>query len=461
MTEMSTKKYLSSLLVCSLVVVAAPALAASTEPVTDPPPQIRKVEPVGHWAYSRLTAAHDAMGAERLDEALAELEELRANENLNSHERAMMWQTFGYLHGTAGRQDEAIRSFRACLEADGLPATAHLSVLTNLAQLQLMEGEYDAAIASFNRWFEQAPKLGAEPTPERAANLRYMLALAYAQAGRHSEALPHILASLENTPNPNEGRLQLLSAIYFRLESYPELVPVLRKLTTHFPKKAYWMQLSAIYAELDRLGEALAVQETVFEQGMFDQQREYLTLARLLLHHGVPFEAAQVIEKGIGKGQVGDDPEVWDTLASSYLQAREYDRAVRPLEQSAKRAKDGEAYLRLGEVYLTRQKWSEAGDALVRGIGKGGLRNTARAHLLLGIARVNTKHLDDAESAFAAAARSKDLEGAARQWLQHVERERMQVAEENRRAAAETAPKNTSGAQADAGDASLSDSLDG
>ena len=54
---------------------------------------------------------------------------------------------------------------------------------------------------------------------------------------------------------------------------------------------------------------------------------------------------------------------------------------------------------------------------------KGNLKDTANAHLLLGIAQYNQKQYDTAKRSFQLAMRSEKLADTAQSWMEHVDRE--------------------------------------
>lgn len=407
-----------------------------------------RIEPIGHWAYSRLNRSHEALSNELYDEALAELVDLERNKHLNAHERASMWQTYGYLYSAQGEQEKAVEAFEKCLAENALPPRSQLGTRKNIAQIYLMLGEHEKAIANFEAWFKGT----AEPGPDAY----YMLALSYAHSGDQEAALPYAEKAVELSERPHEGRLQLLTAIYFRQERLEDLIPLLQQLVTHFPKKAYWMQLSGVYSQLERYEEALAVQESAYEQGLISEHREYLTLARLFLHNDVPYEAAEVLEKGIQQSVVESTEESWDLLASSYLQAREYEKALRPLARAAELAADGGAYARLGEVYLGRERLAQARTAFQDALRKGRLDDAGRVHLLLGIASAAESRYDEAAQAFELAGKFDEYADSAAQWLDHIKRERALAGE----ATASSKPKEQSAEQVPT-ESSVDDRLDG
>jgi tetratricopeptide (TPR) repeat protein len=116
-------------------------------------------------------------------------------------------------------------------------------------------------------------------------------------------------------------------------------------------------------------------------------------------------------------------------LANSLLSARETERALEPLEKAAELAGDGNAYIRLSQVYMQAERWDDANDAIRRAFEKGELKNPAYAHLLEGIAAFQRKRLQSARRAFTLALGDEATREIAKTWIQFVERE--EAAQEN------------------------------
>ncbi len=428
----STARLLKYGLVVIAFALVAPSAAYSAG-ATKPPPKLKEkpAEPLGQWAYSRLTRAMEHLQEEDYEAAYSELADLRrAGSRLNAHEEAMMWQTYGFAQSSQGDADKAIESFETCLALQGLPGQAQLATRKNLAQLYLMNSNYPKAIENLEIWFAEVEEPGA--------NEYYLLAIAYAHSGKQDVARGYAERAVQLSHAPNEARLQLLSAIYFRDERYEDLVPLLRELATHFPKKIYWMQLAGIYIELGRYEDALGVQEATYEQSMLSTHQEYITLARLLANNDVPYEAATVLEKGMADGVVEPTEEAWDLIGTAYLQAREYEQASVALEKAASLSADGAAYARLGQVYLGDERFEDARRVLTAAMKKGGLEDLGRSHMLLGIAQAGLSRFDEAKQSFTSALDYPDHAAAARQWISHVDQQAALAEAEAQLAAAET-----------------------
>ena len=208
----STARLLKYGLVVIAFALAAPSAAYSAG-ATKPPPKLKEkpAEPLGQWAYSRLTRAMEHLQEEDYEAAYSELADLRrAGSRLNAHEEAMMWQTYGFAQSSQGDADKAIESFETCLALQGLPGQAQLATRKNLAQLYLMNSNYPKAIENLEIWFAEVEEPGA--------NEYYLLAIAYAHSGKQDVARGYAERAVQLSHAPNEARLQLLSAIYFRDE---------------------------------------------------------------------------------------------------------------------------------------------------------------------------------------------------------------------------------------------------
>lgn len=391
---------------------AVAGLLSTSSLATDAIGRDRVVEPVTPWAFKRIERAHADLRDENFDYVLATLDEMKKNSKLNAHERALMWQTYGYAY--IGQQDyeRAADALSHCLEARGLPEQAELHARYNLAQILVMLERHERAVAEFEEWFRHA----ANPS----STAYYMAAMAYMQNGQRRRAIESVDQAIAAATEPKESWLQLKNAMLVEEKDYAGAEAVLAELIERFPKKAYWMQLAAMYSETKRHERALTTLELVYLQGMFDQESEYVTLAQMYLFNQIPYRAAAVIDDGIAKGVVKESPKSWQLLADSWLHARERERALPPMRRAAELAQDGNIYVRLAQILVEREEWDEAREALNLAMEKGDLRHPGHAQLLLGIASANQQRWGEAERAFAAARDDEKTEKAAEYWLKHL-----------------------------------------
>ena len=366
---------------------------------------------VNRFAYDALTESQEALDAGDIAKARAALDTLREKESrLNDHEKALLYQLYGYLEAGEGRYAEAVGYLETCLAQKALPDAGQLQTLYNLAQLYVATERYEEAVKALSRWLRASK--------ERPPAALYMLAAAYYQQGDREKALTPAILAVRNAEKPKEAWLQMLLSLRVERQEYEKARPVLEQLTKLYPKKVYWMQLAAVYGELGREKESLAALELVYTQGLLDQDDELRRLARLYIYHELPYLGARVMEKGLDDGIIEPDSEAYEILANAWMRAREFDRAISPLTKAASAANDGKLYLRLGQAYAEKEDWSAAAEALMQAVAKGGLDEPGTANLLLGVALFNQEKLDSARPYFARAAEREKTRRDAQAWLQ-------------------------------------------
>jgi len=366
----------------------------------------------------RLLEAQELLQNEQYAEARAVLDSFN-QEKLNPYERAVVNQMTGYSWANEGNFEEAGKSLAKAMEEEALPPGQMLNTRYNLAQIYLMLEQYDNAVEQFQLWFD----LTESPTP----TAYYALASAYYQAAREEEAVEPAEQAVFLAEEPKESWLQLLVALYLDRKRYEDALPLIEQLVTRFPKKTYWVQLAAVFFALERDRESFAAQELAYAQGLLESDRELRRLAQMYLYNDLPYRAALVLEEGLEDGNVEPDQDAYQILGNSWLAAREFEKAVGPLEKAAALGEDGELWLRLGQVHVQREEWTEAVEsvqnALEKGLDKGGPNTPCHAYLLIGIARYNQKRIGAARSAVSRALRCEKTSEMATRWLSFLERE--------------------------------------
>jgi len=405
-------RLLAALLVAGTLLASADAGAADEKKVK---PQTKRVQALSEWAFKRLNAAHDAIAAGKYDEAAAALDEIKESRRLNDHEQALVWQTYGFIYGTQQKYQEATEAFEKCLAKESLPDTAQRNVEFNVAQLYVMLGRYEDAVRVFQNWFAQ--------TEDPSAHAHHVYAIALFQSGDKQQALEHAQAAMAKTKVPKEAWLQIALAVHIDNKQYTEALEVLESLAALYPKKYYWVQLSALYAATDDYQKALSALALAYQQGMLTEERELKHLAQLYLYNKIPNQAALVIEKGMADGHIPKNADTWRFVADAWVAAREREKAQRPLEEAAAQATDGELYLRLAHVQVEREDWTAARKSLTRALEKGHLSDPGNAYLLLGVASASDADWAAARRAFQAAAGHEKTAAAAKQWLREVDAE--------------------------------------
>ncbi len=361
-----------------------------------------------------LAAAAEEVDKDDPEEATRLLLKLRPS-RLNPYERALVYRMLAFVaYGTSDYQ-AAIGYFEKVLGEEILSIRDEARIRFNIAQLYASLQDWPQVIAWVKNWLRYVS------TPDPLGF--YLMGIAYFQLEDFNSAIEYTRKAVESTNDPKEAWLRLLAALYAQTEDLKNATPVLEELVLRYPNKSYWVQLSLIYGARENYRRALAVQQVAYVQGLLTEDKELRRLARSYLYHDLPYPAAKVLEKGLEDGTIETDPESLELLANSWIAAREYNQALAPLEKAAELSEDGNLFVRLGQVHMQREEWSQAAELLGRALDKGGLDDPANATLLLGISYYNDASVGRARSFFQKARGHESTRAEADRWITHIERE--------------------------------------
>jgi hypothetical protein len=406
------------LIVCTANLLAVSAVAeeknTSLEALREERSEKLERYQVRDLTQKRLNTAVDFLELGQYSEARAKLLKMKFT-RLNPYERALAYRFIAYasmgLEDTAG----AAEYFQKAVDQAALPISEEATVRFTIAQIYASTSQWEKVEIALNQWFRyvERPNGGSY----------YLLAISRYRRDMFDEAMTPALKSVEISKKPKESWLQLVAALYLEKEDFDNAIPVLEDLVARFMKKQYWVQLSLIYAAREDYEHALRIQQLAYTQGLLTENEELRRLARTYLYHQLPYPAALVLEQGLAEKQIERDGDVLELLGNSWIAAREYEKSLEPLQQAADLAEDGRLYLRLGQVRVQREDWTEATELIQKAIKKGGLKDTGKAHLLLGISYFSDDQPESARTAFGRASNHESTRSDAITWLDHIDRQ--------------------------------------
>jgi tetratricopeptide (TPR) repeat protein len=361
-----------------------------------------------------LKQAYELMEQDKEQEALARLEGLSLG-RANDYDKAVVLKFMGFAYYGLDRPDDAMAKIKEALDLHALDEAEQTRLEFNLAQLYMQADRNQEARQLLESWLARTTEVNQQQ--------HYTLAVVYHRLEEKDKALEHALLSLEGPETPKEGWLQLAQAIYLERDDYANAARVVERMAALYPKKNHWVQLTALYAQLDRDEEALAVLQIAYHGGLLDQDKELRRLGRACMNQEIPYVAAQIFQKGLEQKTIEADSEAWELLANSLIFAREVPKAIEPMKRAAEAWKNGDLYLRLAYLLVEQEDWEAAADALSKAFAKADLspKRQGSAQLLLGMTRFNLKQIDGAEIAFRRAREFADQRDAADQWLKHLD----------------------------------------
>mgnify|MGYP006088569781 CR=1 FL=1 len=375
---------------------------------------------------------------------------LNKRSELKSYDRSVMWNYWGYVYFSAENYEKAMYAYEQLLLEPEATISLRTASLLTLAQLNLVQENYDKGIALILQWMDEVETVTAQSYS--------LLAMAYYQKedfvrARSSMEEAIRLAEEVELYRPKENWYSLLVACLSELkdqkvisESYSleQQLILLEILVNYYPKKIYFIQLGGIYAQMDREIDYMITLKAAYDKDLLDKEGEYLALAQLLLLNKNPYWAAQVLVAGQNKKitikdeKTGEEeviPVIKDNeknlklLADSWRMAQEIDKAIPVLEKAAKMSKDGDTYVLLGNLYLFEDRMQDSIKAIEAGLKKPKVKSRSQAQLVLGQAYFELENFVEAKKQFRAAARDKNkrIKKTANSWIKYAENEEIRV----------------------------------
>ena len=378
----------------------------------------KKTPALREKVYEVLIEAQELGEAGNVDQALRTLDKLKSKDDLNSYEKANMYNFYAFLYYQKEDYRSAIGAYEQVRAQPDLPEAMQTQAIYSLGQLYFTVENYPKAIELLEEWFRQANNPGPQPY--------VFLSQAYYQQKMYRKALGPLDTAIrvagEQGKTVQENWLLLKRVYHYELKEYDKVAEVLGILLTRFPKREYWNQLSSVYGELGDTERQLAVLELAYMQNYLDRSQDLRNLAQLYLLNGAPYRGAVVLEKAMADGIVETNLESLRLLSQAWSSAREDEKALPVLQRAASLSNDGKLDLRIAYGYLNTDQYDEAAAAVREALRKGGLRDADEARLLLGTALFNADRLNEAREVFRQA-NAGNSSKRARQWLTHIERE--------------------------------------
>ncbi len=393
--------------------VLLPAGTAAAEP------KARQVQALRERVFQALAKAQERLDAEDYSDARRELDRVRDIDNLNSYERGQILYFTGLIEYQQDNLVGAVRAFEQVVALPDLPEGFRTDTMWALVQLAMSVEQYRKVIEYGNQWLSMAENPAGDPF--------FLLAVAHYQLGEHRETVEMMDQAIgiaeRDGAFAREDWFGLLRAALHELNDLRRLHSVLELMVARWPKKEYWVHLSAIYGELDQEAKQAAALETVYEAGWMERENELLQLAQLYMLQGGAYKGARLIEEGMDSGVIQRNERNYRTLAQAWMQAQDDRRSIAPLREAAERAGDGQLYLQLAQSHLNLYEYDECVQAVRTALARGGLSRPDTAQLVLGTCLLELERYDQAREAFRVARADSRSRSAADRWIDFIDRE--------------------------------------
>ena len=366
--------------------------------------------------YKSLNAAQEKMEQQQYRQAEADLKKLVGETDAGSYERAVVLQTLGYLYSETEEYQLAAEQFEDALALNALPEDVTHNLRYNLAQLLISDGAYQKGIDLLTQW------LNKEPQANSSAYV--LLATAYYQINQFTNAVEAIRTAIQRDNSPKENWYRLQLSAHMEMQQYNQAINVLEILIERFPvNKTYWDQLAALYAQQEKRLTSLAVQMLAKRLNLGDNDT-VLRLANMYRYLNIPYKSAQLLQKSMDDGVIERNFKNLESLADSWLAARENENATQVLAQMQSMDSSGETDLKLARVFISMEQWDEAAGPLQQSLEKLPEAKRGQAWMLSGMVNYHLGNMQQSEQHLNRALAYTEVRNQASQWLRHLQNTR-------------------------------------
>ena len=386
----------------------------------------KRVESIRQSLIKDFEKIQEAFDADNFTEATRLLDKLSREGELNNIERAYVANYRGNIFFTRDNLNGALSEFKKVTRTrDGIPDGFYNQILYVIAQVLFSMENYPEALRYAQDWF----KTQTDPS----ADAYMLIGQAHYQMKNYDQALPNVQKGISKYVElgsvPKEGWLNLLSSIYRQKNDFNKMLPVVKQLVQHYPKKTYLLTMAGVYNELDDPARMTAMYQAMHDKGLLSSESEVVTLASLQLSQDNPYKASTIMEKGLNGGVVKKNLKNYRIYSQALYLAREYEDALPPLKEAAKLSPDGKLYNQLGQSYIALSRWSEAEGAINSALQKGKLTNTGQTLISLGLVQFEQKKYEPAKKTFGRALQHSKSAASAGKWIEYVKNEQFRLAE--------------------------------
>jgi tetratricopeptide (TPR) repeat protein len=407
-------KHTKIILLLSLIMISCSVLAGSV--MTDNPKRERSSnEGMTALIHKKFEKYQEMIADELYDEAKSGLTAL-LKKNVNLFERATINRFLGWTESAQGNYKSATNYIQKAIDTNALVDQVHYSMMLQKSQMLAGDDKFQLALDALDEYYKVTDEI-------KDTTFFYEGSL-YAQMDKFKAAMGPIKKAIELSDEPKESWYYLLLSMHMQTSEFlqaSEILEILIKLNPN--KKEYWSMLSEVYFTLKKDEKSLAVLMVAEKNGMITEEKESLRLYRMYAFLDNPFNAGQVLEKGLKNGVIKPTFKRWDDLGNMWYSAAEMDRALSAYDEASKLAVDGKIDFQRAYIYFDRQDWKNAKKALQAVIEKGGLeeKKIGTTWLLLGMVESEMNNRGGAIKALNNAKGYENTRSSAVQWLDHLE----------------------------------------
>jgi len=214
-----------------------------------------------------------------------------------------------------------------------------------------------------------------------------------------------VAKAVKRGAKPTQRSLQLIQSSCLRLHDNGCLLDAMQQLVLYYPQPKYWQYLLyTTFKTIKSDKNLLQAYRLAFDVGVMQQPHEFIDYAELAIEANDPGEAETVLDKALKANvfiKANSKGKARRLLADAKKKAaKDLAGGLAKTAAAAAKQSSGESDVRVGLAYYGYKQYDKAVKEFTQAIAKGGLKNPAEAHLLLGIAQLKAGNKTAAVKAF-------------------------------------------------------------
>ncbi|MGC9421571.1 tetratricopeptide repeat protein [Vibrio sp.] len=299
------------------------------------------------YAANKALQANQFAQEERFIDAIRVLEETQLT---RAYDKAYLARMLGVFYWQNEQLQPAIESLSDAVNSGELQEEQEWTTRRMLADLLLMDHQYQPALPHYYQLTKQVPK------DQKAHELWLRIGQVHYQLQQWKKTL-EAMAHYQHFQLPDQVTpLSITLGAQLQLEYWSAAIDTLKRLITLEPSKSsWWLQLVSLELRTGRQKEALSSLSLAKLQGVELSPQELRLLAQLYAQNGIPVRAAQLLEQLLA---TNSDLELVTECATYWQRAKEWDKAIESWSIAAK--KDRQYYWNVALLQSQKGEYKQA-----------------------------------------------------------------------------------------------------
>ncbi|MGB3751000.1 MAG: hypothetical protein WA945_05485 [Arcobacteraceae bacterium] len=276
-------------------------------------------------SYNILMEAQKHIEENKIKEAQVLLNQLLEEDN--DYAKSYAYQYLANISLQEGDYEITKKYYAIIVKLNALEKDRIDEIKLSLSKIYLSLDEFDKSIQLSSELLKDS-KVEKKDIYET-----FIFAYYYTQKFKKSIEFAHKFNTLET--EKKENIYQILYSSYIELKEYKNAIVTLEVMTRQwYNKENYWLQLASLYQETQAYKKALATIELSYKKDVLDPKKHTRFYVNLLFQNELYQKSSLVLENALKKGYIKEDKKMFEMLISSYVNAKEFEKAIEKIKHS-------------------------------------------------------------------------------------------------------------------------------